>query len=357
MHMSDKRVSINSAPATAVDVARLAGVSQSAVSRAFTPGASISAEKKTRIVEAARQIGYRPNVIARSLITGRSNTIGLVAAYLQNYFYPQIIEQMAARLRRSGFHIALFTTDLNQPADNILEEILGYGLDGLILVSTTLSSALADECRATGIPVVLFNRTTESLNVSSVTGENRRGGELMARFLVAAGHRKIAFMAGVEDSSTSRDREHGFVAGLAAHGLALCARVVGDYRYDRAGEAARSLLSSRERPDAIFCANDHMALAAIEVAKYEFGLTLARDISIVGFDDIELAGWPSFALTSFSQPAAPMVERTVDLILELIADDTAPTRHEIVAGDLVIRGSARLPPGCRTVEGRQTWEP
>ncbi len=342
-------------PATASDVARLAGVSQSAVSRAFTPGASVSARMRARIEQAADAVGYRPNVIARALITGRSRTIGLVAAYLQNYFYPQVIEQLAGRLRANGYHIALFTTDMSSHADPVIGEILGYRMDGLILASTTLSSALSDQCHAQGIPVLLFNRTTETSNISSVTGQNFEGGRRIGRFLAAGGHQRPAYLAGTEDSSTSRDREAGFLAGLDDGGVALWARGAGGYRYDTAAMATRALLSAPTPPDALFCANDYMAFAALDIARHEFGLRIAQDISIVGFDDTEAAQWPSFSLTSFSQPIGPMVDRTMLLLMDVLADRTRPARHEVVPGELVVRGSARIPAGCVTVSGRMIW--
>ena len=301
-----------------MDVARLAGVSQSAVSRAFTPGASVSADTRAKVAAAARTLGYRPNAIARSLITRRSRIIGLVAAYLQNHFYPEVLERLSARLRAEGYHIMLFTADSRDAADPLLEEILRYRVDGLVLASTTLSSALAAECKAAGIPVLLFNRTTETADVSSVTGENARGGALIAEFLAAAGHRRMGFVAGIENSSTSRDREAGFTSWLAAHGFGAPARAVGHYTMEGAAAAARTLLSQPDRPDAIFCGNDHMAFAIKEVAHHEFGLGIPNDLSLIGFDDVGAAAWRSFDLTTFAQPVERMVDLAVAAILDLI---------------------------------------
>jgi len=115
------------------------------------------------------------------------------------------------------------------------------------------------------------------------------------------------------------------------------------------------LLSDPKPPDALFCANDHMALAAIEVARYEFGLKVPQDLSIVGFDDVDPARWASFSLTSFSQPVDGMVESAVDLIAGLVENPSKEPRHEIVEGELVVRGSARLVPGCVSVNGRLVW--
>ena len=342
--------------ATATDVARLAGVSQSAVSRAFTPGASIAAETRACVVDAARRLGYRPNAIARSLTTRRSRIIGMAASYLQNHFYPDVLEALSRSLQLRGYHLLLFTPDPGRHADPQLEEVLAWRVDALILASTTLSSALAEQCRAAGIPVLLFNRTSRATSVSSVTGENWRGGRLIAEFLVAGGHRRLGFLAGIENSSTSRDRERGFTGWLTEHGHPPPLREVGLYRFDAASAAARRLLARPDRPDAIFCGNDHMATAVAEVARHEFGLRIPRDLSLVGFDDTGPARWPSFSLTSFSQPLQPMVDAAVALVCEMIENPGAATRHEVVKGELVVRGSARMPPeGCVSLEGQLVW--
>jgi DNA-binding LacI/PurR family transcriptional regulator len=329
---------------TAQDVARRAGVSQSAVSRAFTPGASISDDLRERVRSAAVALGYRPNAIARSLITARSRIIGIVAAYLQNHFYPDVLDALSRALQARGYHVLLFTADLSEAADPVLDGLLRYRVDGVVLASTTLSSDLAGECRAAGIPVLLFNRTSDVASVSSVTGENRRGGRLIGELLAAGGHERIAYIAGIENSSTSRDRERGLLEGLAAQGRALFAREAGHYRFDGAADAARRLFSRPDRPDAVFAANDHMAIAAMGVATAEFGLRIPEDVAFVGFDDVEAARWPAYSLTTFSQPIAPMVAAVTDLLLSQVEEPDSTPRHVVVTGDLVERGSTRRRP-------------
>jgi DNA-binding LacI/PurR family transcriptional regulator len=345
-------------PATATDVAKLAGVSQSAVSRTFTPGASVSHVAREKIKAAATELGYRPNAIARSLITRRSRIIGVVAAYLQNHFYPEVLERLSCQLQEAGYHIMLFTADAKNDADPLLEEIIGYRIDGLILASTTLSSALALQCKTAGIPVVLFNRTTDTADVSSVTGENARGGALIAAFLAAAGHRQMGFVAGIENSSTSRDRESGFYGWLSRHLYPAPLRAVGNYTMEGAATAARELLSRKDRPEAIFCGNDHMAIAIAEVARHEFGLRIPEDISLIGFDDVGPAAWKAFDLTSFSQPVRTMVDLTIETILDLVEKPDQPPRHLVAPGELVVRSSARLPQsGLSQIDGRNVWRP
>ena len=326
---------------TAQDVARRAGVSQSAVSRAFTPGASISPELRERIRSAAATLGYRPNAIARSLITARSRIVGIVAAYLRNHFYPDVLDALSRALQARGYQIMLFTAELNETADQVLDGLLRYRVDAVVLASTTLSSSLAEECRAAGIPVLLFNRMSDVASVSAVTGENRRGGRMVGELLAACGHDRIAYIAGIDDSSTSRDRERGFVEGLAAGGARLFAREAGLYRFDGAADAARRLFARPDRPDAVFAANDHMAIAAMGVATAEFGLRIPEDVAFVGFDDVEAARWPAYSLTTFSQPISPMVSAVVDLLLSLVEEPDSTPRHIVVTGELIERGSTR----------------
>ena len=327
--------------ATAEEVARAAGVSQSAVSRAFTPGASISAPMRARVSAAADALGYRPNAIARSLITSRSRMVGVVAAYLNNHFYPSVLEALSRELQARGHQILLLTADMAQGADATLDTLLRYRVDAVILASVTLSSRLAQACRAAGIPVLLFNRTTRAPGVASVTGENRIGGRAIARHFVALGRRRAAFIAGVEDSSTSRERERGFLEGLAEAGLALHGRQVGAYRYDGAAEATRQLLRQRHPPDAIFAANDHMAIAAMGVVRHDCGLDVPGDVALAGFDDTEPAAWPDIALTSYAQPAGEMARRAAEALLSMLDHPSLTVHRQVVAGRLIIRGSSQ----------------
>jgi DNA-binding LacI/PurR family transcriptional regulator len=344
--------------ATAHDVARLAGVSQSAVSRAFTTGASISAEMRVRVTDAAQQLGYRPNLVARSLITRRSNIIGVAMAYLENQFYPSVLAALSQAFSQRGYQVMLFAAKHGECSDPILEDVLRHKVDAVVLASASLSSRFDVECQNAGVPVVLLNRRTESQSVSSVTSDNRRGGETIAAFLAAGGHQRIAFMAGTENSSTSHDREEGFTGYLAAQGLRAPMRVVGSYDFGEAGAAARALLARPERPDALFCANDHMALAAINVARAEFGLEVGREISIVGFDDAGPAAWPVFSLTTYVQPIQAMVEQVIAITCAQLDDPAGMAVQRVVPGRLAVRDSARLPrAGVVVEEGVRHWRP
>ncbi len=328
---------------TSGDVARLARVSQSAVSRTFSPGASVSPQMRERVLKAAEALGYRPNALARAMISGRSRLIAILVAYLDNQFYPVLLEQLARALQERGYQILLFMTDPGDQ-DGVVQRMLQFQVEGIIMASATLSSTLASECAKTGTPVLLLNRYVPGAMTSSVTSDNIEGGRLLAHFLADGGHMRIAFIAGMEDSSTSRDREAGFCKGLAERGLPLFARAVGGYAFTGAAQAARALFSARERPDAVFVANDHMAFSVMDVLRGELGLKVPDDVSVVGYDDVPEAGWGAYALTTVSQSSADMVRATVDILMEQIEQQRVVRRAAITPARLVVRASARLPP-------------
>lgn len=334
------------AKVTAHDVARLAGVSQSAVSRSFTAGASVAPETRDRILAAARTLGYRPNAIARSLITRRSRIIGLVMSYLENQFYPLVIERLSQALQRDGYHVLLFISE-TADADAVLADILQYQVDGIVMASTTLSSALAQDCAEAGIPVVLFNRVAQMgamgrYSTSSVTSQNREGGRLTGELLLRTGHRRIAWLAGLENASTSLEREAGLCEALADAGHALYARAVGRYDFAEAQRAVLALFSDpATRPDALFAANDHMAIAALETLRGELGLKVPQDVSVVGFDNVPQAAWPSFDLTTVQQDIDRMVDATRTLLFEQIEGEVM-ARSVTVPCVLVERGTVAV---------------
>ncbi len=330
---------------TAHEVARLAGVSQSAVSRTFTPGASVSEATRAKVLEAAGSLGYRPNALARSLITRRSRIVALVMSYLENQFYPQVIERLSQQLQQRGYHVLMFISDADEN-DTVMTEILQYQVDGIVLASTALSAQMTASCTSAQVPVVQFNRVSDLSalarhTVSSVTSDNYRGGRLVADLLVSRGYRRIGFLAGLENSSTSIERERGLNDGLAAAGLAVAARAVGHYNFEQAKAATRELLAGRRRRiEALFAANDHMAIAAMDVARHELGLRIPQDLGVVGFDDVPQAAWGAYDLTTVVQSVELMVDQTVELLMQQV-EGTAQRRHVVIPCTLVERGSLR----------------
>ncbi len=336
---------------TSNDVARLAGVSQSAVSRYYSTGNLVSTKAGEKIKQAAEQLGYRPNVLARSLITGRSRMIGLVVAYLENYFYPEVVERLSKALQDQGYHVLVFISSpasVVENVDQITQEILDYQVDGIVLASATMSSELAARCHAHGVPIVLFNRLQDDPRLSTVTSDNHGGGRKLAELLVSLGHERFGYIAGYEGASTQRDREAGFREGLEASGHRLFAREVGNFRYDEAQAAARRMFTGPERPDAVFVCNDHMAFAVMDVLRYELGLRIPDDVSVVGFDDVPPARWPAYSLTTFRQDVDDMVAETLRTLMESVNGAGGVPRRVVLDGFLVQRATTRRAPTSAT---------
>jgi LacI family transcriptional regulator len=326
---------------TSLDVAKLAGVSQSAVSRVFTPGASASKKTAQKVRKAADELGYRPNALARAMITGKSRIIGLVVAYLDNHFYPVVIERMSVALQAKGYHVLVFMAS-NTVADvqAVMQEILDYQVDGIILASVSMSSALAAQCHQNDIPVVLFNRDQDDPRLSSVTTANIAGGRAVAEHFLSMAHQRIGYIAGFEGASTQRDREMGFRAGLEAAGRRLHARECGEFMHPITREATLRMFDTPNRPDAVFVANDHMAFAVMDCLRGELGLSVPHDVSVIGFDDVPIAAWPAYSLTTFRQPVNQMVAETVATLMDRITNPETEPRRIRIEGRLVLRGSS-----------------
>lgn len=342
--------------ATSSDVAQLAGVSRSAVSRTFTAGASVAPDTRDRVLAAARALKYRPNQIARSLITNRSMLIALAISHLDNQFYPPVVERFVEAFAAIGYRVLLFITRGETSYEPLLDELLRYRVDGVVLASSG-SATLIAECSAAGLPIILFNNAGLDGETPHVLGRNLEGATTVARFLLAGGHRRFAFLSGLPGVATSEQRGAAFARAITAASHAPPVVVGGGYTYDVAYDATTALLATAEPPDALFCANDHMAFAALNAA-VAAGRQPGRDLSIVGFDDVDIAGWPMLALTSYSQPMAAMVDTTVSMLDALIRHTPLVRSTYQIAGRLVVRGSARSPDtGIVTdADGTRIWQ-
>jgi DNA-binding LacI/PurR family transcriptional regulator len=330
---------------TAQDVARLAGVSQSAVSRVFTPGASASKATVQKVRAAAEQLGYRPDPLARAMITGRTRIIGLVVAYLENQFYPMALERLSRALQQRGYHILVFMAENStEKVAEVVQELIDYRVDGIITASVSMSNDLTARLLALGIPVVNFNRGQNDARLTDITSDNIAGARRATDFLITAGHSRIAHVMGWQGSSTGRDRAEGFRLAMTAAGLAPVAMIDGMYSRDTAAAVARDLCNRPDRPDAIFVGNDHMAFAVMDELRFALGLRVPEDISVIGYDDVPMAAWPAYDLTTIRQPVNRMVAATVEAILGLI-DGTATPQKTRIDGPLMVRRSARLPQG------------
>lgn len=329
--------------ATSVDVARLAGVAQSTVSRTFSDDPSITAATRAKVMAAARTLAYTPNALARSLITKQTNIVGIVMTNITSPFQPYVLEKFIRELQAIGRQALVFTAAPDAEVDDVLPLALQYQVDALIITSATLSSARVAACVHEGTPIILFNRSVPGAPVNTVGCDNIAGGRLVADRLLAAGHRRFAYIAGSINSSTNRDRERGFSDQLRLHlhDVRLLIREQAAYTYDAGCKAMARLLNRDDPPDAIFCGSDIIALGALDFARAQ-GIRVPDDLSIMGFDDIPMASWSSYALTTIRQPVDAMIAATLEILCDhRVTPDMEPVTR-LFPGALIERASVRV---------------
>ncbi len=327
---------------TSVDVAKLAGVSQPTVSRSFDPDSPVSPQTRERVLAAAAELGYTPNVIARSLKSRSANIVGIVLHNLTaSFFYPNVLEKFTLKLQSIGKQVLLFRAPRNRTVDEILPQVLGYQVDALVIASTTPGRQIINQSAQKGTPVILLNRFAPDTAANAVCCDNEAGGRQVANTFLDAGHQKIAFIAGSRSTATNMMREKGFAEQLQARGYANLQIEQGAYTYEDGRSAARRLLDRDNPPDAIFCAADVIALGALDAARYELGIRVPEDLSIIGFDDIPMASWPAYDLTTIRQPVDQMIDAAIELICHEEGDVPSGVTR-LLPGELILRGSSRV---------------
>lgn len=315
-------------------------MSISAVSRAFTPGASVSARMRARVMAAAEKLDYLPNVMARSLMTQRTHLVGVILSNFNNPLYLTALDHFTHNLQLRGLRMILLNVSRQADVDSMARLVLQYGVDGLVVSAGAISPAITGQCISRGIPLVAFARRPRRSKLHVVCADNVAGGRMAARQLLDTGHRRLAVIGGPKAASTSKERLQGFAAELREAGQTPCAREHADvYDYDAGKAAARRLLSQGQRPDAIFCASDMIALGAIDHLRFELHLQVPQDISVIGFDDVSISAANAFDLSTIRQPIPEMVEQTVDILCRHIEDWTNSWETSLFTCSYIDRGT------------------
>ena len=326
---------------TLKNVADRAGVSCAAVSRSFTPGASVSAKTRAKVEDAAHALGYSPNMLARSLMTGKTQLIGLVSNNFHNPVFLQIFDQFTRRLQDQGMRPLLVNlSDETDPARSV-QMLRAYSVEGVILASSELPDGFAQAFVQAGLPVVhAFGRAVTPSDVNLVGIDNHRAGAMAAETLIARGYKRIGFMGGPQAASTTQDRMAGFLDYAARHsGVAATVSFAGAYQFD-AGRTEMLRLLARDPAEAYFCGDDVLSIGALSAAQ-TVGLRVPDDLGLIGLNDMEMAGWPNINLTTISQPFEAMIAASVDMILARLADPARAPETRLLACRLIERGTLR----------------
>lgn len=327
---------------TSIDVAKAAGVSQTTVSRVLNGHPSVSPKMHAQVQDAIARLGYRPNLSARSLVTSRTQTVGVVLGDPTNSYYAELLQTVSEELRRAGYRTLMLSDRLGGVED--LATILWESdVDGIIVTTTLLSPE--DEARLVSLDVPAVTMGPDALpDADSISPDNLTGGRIAAAHLLDLGHERIGVIAGPLDAASVRDRHAGFLAELDARGIELDASLldVGDLEYDRAYTAATSMLRREDAPTAVFCHNDLLAFASLNAAA-ALGLSVPDDVSVLGFDDVRMAAWESFRLTTIRQPIREMAVGAVESLLARFRQPEQDVSHITLPCLLVERATTGAP--------------
>jgi DNA-binding LacI/PurR family transcriptional regulator len=329
---------------TSYDVASLAGVSQSAVSRCFKPGASVSKTTQAKVMKAALALDYTPNAAARSLITRRSNQVALIVSTAAVLHFPELVAEMSRQFARHGRRVLLFALSSESEVGQTLADVWQHQVDGAI-VAARLSAEQVAEFDKRGVPCVLFNRKLREHTVNAIACDQLEAARLIVSRLAAAGHKRFAMIEGPRDSVIAQDRTRGVTARLAELRLAPPLIVSGDYDYASGARGMREIVSRfAGLPDAIICGSDIIAIGCLDTARHEMRLDVPGSLSITGFDGVAQASWLSYNLTTLRQPIQAMAMAASDMLGALIADSSTCPQRRVFSATVVDGGTARLGP-------------
>jgi DNA-binding LacI/PurR family transcriptional regulator len=329
------------------DIARAAGVSHSTVSRALGDSSLVSADTKARIKRLAHEMGYSPDAQARSLVMGRTRTIGVVVTTITDPFIAEIVQAIESTAHDNDYSVVLSSSNTEPEREIAAVEMLqSKRVDGVIVTSSRVGALYQTYLDRLGVPVVLINSHREERGnyTFSVTVDSRHGGYLATEHLLRLGHRRIAYVTGPADHSDDLARLEGYCQALTGAGLAFEPGLVvpGTGRAGGGEQALPVLIGLDEPPTAVFCYNDMTAIGLLCAAR-QAGLSVPRDLSIVGFDDIPFASYVYPPLTTIAQPKFGMGRQAVQMVLDLLESKDVEDRQVaniVVQGQLVVRESS-----------------
>ncbi len=322
---------------TARDIAERCDTSLAAVSRAFRAEASIADDLRQKILNVSRELGYSPPVkrIRRAKETSK---ISIVVGDVTNPFFPHVLECFSKEIKNLQQDMVVHIVPPGATVDSVMLDVFQSGSDAAIITSANLSSKLAKQCKSRGIPVVLFNRVQIDPSTNAVCADNYNGARMIAQRFLSQGRDKLAFIGGIPDTSTHLERRRGLLDELALHDVQPIFERPANYDYATAFDVAMDLFLGSVCPTGIFCANDIMAIAAIDAAK-RVGINVGQDVGIIGFDDIPMASWTSYQLTTVRQRVNMMVRASLEQIKDFYNNPDEQGSIRIIRGDLIERDS------------------
>ena len=329
--------------ATISDVAKKTGVSIKTISRVINNSPEVAEDTRKKVLKIIKTLNYRPNALARGLMTKRTKVLGVIVSDISNPYIPELVRGIADSASERGFDIILSNTDGNREKEiGCLDVLLGRRVDGLIFTSVSLKSKEVANLQDEGFPLILVNRLIYGINTNYVIVDSKVGARLAVEHLINLGHKRIGHIAGPEDISASIERLEGYSETLKAHNIDVDKELikVSNFKQEGGYNSCKELLSIKERPSAIFSANDLMALGAMKYIS-EIGLRIPDDISIVGFDDINFASLPGIELTTIIVPKYEMGYTSAKILIDEIKGNRKGVEQVVLKPELVIRKTTK----------------
>ncbi|WP_347265901.1 LacI family DNA-binding transcriptional regulator [Paracoccus sp. (in: a-proteobacteria)] len=325
---------------SARDVASLAGVSRASVSRCFTPGASISAATRARVLAAAETLGYQVNRLASGLIRNETGLVALIAAEIATPYRAAMIAALTRQLQAAGkLGVLIDSERAEDSVSRALRQAIAYRADAAIILSGMPAAALAETCARNGMRLVLINRDEDRPGSLRIRLDDALAGRQACAQLLAAGCRRLALASSAAATASLVAREDGFCAAARAAGIDLLEVRRGATGYETGLDLGMLLLARPDRPDGIFCTTDLLACGVLDVARWRLGIPVPEALSVIGHDDIAQAGWEGYALATFAQPVEEMARAAVDWLCA----PAGPAAERRLAARLVPRASLRRP--------------
>lgn len=311
------------------------------MSRAFTPGAPVAEKTRQLVLRTAEALGYQRNELASALTSSRNRMVGIVMAELENPIHAAILQRFTAQLQRAGSAPIAIGLGDETDFDAVLATLKQYQVGIVVLMSLNVTPPMVKACERAGIPTLALGRLVDDPSVSSISADQVHGGLLAGRHAAEAGYRKIAVIAGPRPRWTSWAREVGFLRGLDEHGLSPACRLVGEYTVESGAAIAAELFGdqSRERLDLVYCANDLMAIGLVDAARDKFGLRVPEDLGVIGFDNVPMAAWSPYSITTIGLPIDAMVDAAVATVLRIQEGREQGPSTTLIPVSLVVRES------------------
>jgi DNA-binding LacI/PurR family transcriptional regulator len=328
---------------TSYDVAREAGLSQSAVSRVFRPGLSVSKKTRDKVMATANEMGYRPNAIARMLITKQSGMVAVIVSLRANVDYPEVLSQVSKQLAARNKRVLLFTLDDVEGLNELFEQILTFQVDGVIALAAHFESHRLAQFEKHEIPVVLYNRNVLDAMANSVCCNHEQGIKQLITELEKNSPKNYLVLSGPKDSDVANERREIAIRLLKQFAVKDVSILYGDYSYQSGRDCLAKWLQNNPAPDAIICSNDTMAIGVIDEARENHNIHIPNDMSIVGFDGITSSAWQSYQITTIKQPVEKLVKAAVEILLEHIENPNSPPEVRVLTGALIKGNSVRRP--------------